>query len=296
MRPQVPTEAADPATSDIDSRDSLGVLELINDADQVVPAAVRAALPWLAQVVDAAVESLRAGGRVHYAGAGTSGRLGVLDAVELPGTYGVEPGRFVAHLAGGPTGFTDPAEDVEDDEGLGRADLAGVRREDLVVGVTASGCTPYVAGALRAAREAGARTALVSCHPQAALASEVDVHVCLDTGPEVIAGSTRMKAGTAQKLALHSLSTAVMVRLGRTYSHFMVGVTASNAKLRERVLRLLAEATGADEERCARTLAAADGDARTALVVLLAGVSVDQARAALAVSGGRVRDALTRLS
>lgn len=292
---QAPTERRNPDTVDIDLMDTLGVLQLINDADRTVPDAVRAALPELARVVDAAVAALRGGGRMHYAGAGTSGRLAVLDAAELPPTYAIEPDRFTAHHAGGTAAFDSAVEDVEDDEALGMADLRAVGPGDVVVGLSASGRTPYVRGALRAARAAGAWTALVSSNPQAPLANQAEVHVCLDTGAEVIAGSTRMKAGTAQKLALHSLSTAVMVRLGRTYSNLMVSMTATNGKLRGRLLRILAEASGLAEERCADALTAADGEVRTALVALLADVDVTIARAALAHADDVVRDALALL-
>ncbi|MGH8970402.1 MAG: N-acetylmuramic acid 6-phosphate etherase [Actinomycetes bacterium] len=292
---RAPTERRNPATLDIDRLDTLGVLECVNDADQDVPAAVRAALPELARVVDAAVEALRRGGQVHYVGAGTSGRLGMLDAAELPPTYAIEPGRFVAHNAGGLTALASAVEGVEDDEALGAADVRDVGADDVVVGLTASGRTPYVRGALRAARAAGARTALVSSNPDAPLVGDADVHVCLDTGPEVIAGSTRMKAGTAQKLVLHSLSTAVMIRLGRTYSNLMVSMAATNGKLRGRMLRILAEATGLDDERCARVLQEADGEVKTALVALLADVPVGAARGALADTGDVVRDALSCL-
>lgn len=290
-----PTEERNPATLDIDQLHTRDVLAAINDADQSVPLAVRAALPELARLVDAAVDALRTGGRVHYVGAGTSGRLAVLDAAEVPPTYAIEPDRFVAHHAGGLTALTSAVEGVEDDEALGAADLGDVGPADVVVGLTASGRTPYVRGALRAARMRGACTALVSSNPQAPLAGDADVHVCLDTGPEVITGSTRMKAGTAQKLVLHTFSTAVMVRLGRTHSNLMVSVTATNGKLRGRMLRILAEATGLDEERCTRALEAADGQVKTALVMLLADVPVDDARRALTDTDDVVHGALSRL-
>lgn len=292
---QAPTERRNMTTLDIDQLDTRGVLECINEADQTVPAVVRAAIPQLVVVVDAAVDALRRGGRVHYFGAGTSGRLGVLDAAELPPTYAIGPDRFVAHHAGGVSALADAVEDVEDDEDLALAAAATVGPDDLVVGLTASGRTPYVGAALRLARAAGAHTALVSSNPLAPLAAAADVHVCLDTGPEVVAGSTRMKAGTAQKLVLHSLSTAVMIRLGRTYSNLMVSMVATNGKLRGRLLRILVEATGLDENECAQALRAADGDVKVALVCLLATVPVDDARAALTDVDGVVRDALDLL-
>ncbi len=271
------------------------MLECINDADRTVPDVVRAAIPDLVQVVDAAVESLRQGGRVHYVGSGTSGGLGVLDAAELFPTYGIGAHRFVAHHAGGLTALANGVTDVEDDEGLAAADAATFRARDLVVGLAASGRTPYVGAALRAARAAGARTALVSCNPLAPLAAAADIHVCLDTGPEVVAGSTRMKAGTAQKLALHSVSTAVMIRLGRTYSNLMVNMAATNEKLRARLRQILVEATGLDDDQCSRLLAEADGDPKVALVAQLGAGSVEDARTALTKTDGRVRDAIDLL-
>lgn len=291
-RVDAPTELRNPRTREIDVVPTLEMLRLINTEDAMVPRAVAAVLPELARAVDLAVEALRAGGRMHYFGAGTSGRIGVMDAAELPPTYAIEPERVVAHHAGGFTALGQALEDVEDDEEDGAADAADVRRGDVVVGLAASGRTPYVAGALRAARAAGAATVLVSANPNAPLASAVDVHVGVDTGPEAIAGSTRMKAGTAQKLVLNALSTAVMVRLGRTYSNLMVGVLATNAKLRGRVVTILMEATGADAGTCAAVLAEADGDARVALVSLLSDAPVARAAWAVTEADGAVRKAL----
>lgn len=290
-----PTERRNPATTDIDTWDTRAVLECINDADQTVPDAVRAAIPELVHVVDAAVDSLSRGGKVHYVGSGTSGGLGVLDAAELAPTYAIDADRFVAHHAGGLTALAKGLTDVEDDEALAAADAATFGPDDLVVGLTASGRTPYVGAALRAARAAGARTALLSCNPEAPLAAAADLHVCVDTGPEVVAGSTRMKAGTAQKLALHSLSTAVMIRLGRTYSNLMVNMVATNEKLRGRALRMLVEATGLADDECAEALVSADGEVTVALVSLLAAAPADEARRAVAQAGGVVREALERL-
>jgi len=290
-----PTEQRNPATTDIDTWDTRAVLECINDADRTVPDVVRAAIPELVHVVDAAVDSLRRGGRVHYVGSGTSGGLGVLDAAELAPTYDIGADRFVAHHAGGLTALANGVTDVEDDEELAAADAVTFGPHDLVVGLAASGRTPYVGAALRAARAAGARTALLSCNPAAPLAATADVHVCLDTGPEVVTGSTRMKAGTAQKLVLHSLSSAVMIRLGRTYSNLMVNLVATNEKLRARLRQILVDATGLDDDRCSLMLAEADGDLKVALVALLGAVSVEDARTALTRGDGRVRDAIDLL-
>ncbi|MFF2041460.1 N-acetylmuramic acid 6-phosphate etherase [Kitasatospora sp. NPDC058170] len=287
-----PTEGRNPRSADIDRLDSLGILRLVNAEDATVPAVVAAALPVLARAVDAAVDALRAGGTVHYVGAGSSGRYAVLDAAELPPTYGLEPGRFRTHLAGGPDALTRAAEGAEDCEQAGREALADVAAGDVVLGLAASGRTPYVAGALAAARAAGAVTVLVSADPQAPLATLADLHVCVPTGPEVVTGSTRMKAGTAQKLVLHGFSTAVMVRLGRTYSNLMSDVAAGNRKLVARTLTLLAQASGAEPAACRAALDAAGGELKPALVVLLSGATPEAARAALAAAGGTVRGAL----
>ena len=287
-----PTEERNPDTVDIDGRSTIDMLRLINDEDAKVPGAVRAVLPALAAAVDLATAALRGGRRVHYFGAGTSGRIAVLDAAELIPTYDLDPSLVVAHHAGGAQAMDRPVENVEDDETAGAAEAAELEPGDVAVGLTASGRTPYVLGALRRARSRGAGTVLMSANPDAGFAAEVDVHVGVATGPEVIAGSTRMKAGTAQKLLLNAFSTALMVRLERTYSNLMVAVAARNDKLRGRVVRILVEATGLDPRTCALAAQRADGDCRVALVSLLAGVPVSTARQALAASSGAVRPAL----
>ncbi|MFE5341407.1 N-acetylmuramic acid 6-phosphate etherase [Isoptericola sp. NPDC056578] len=289
-----PTEERNPRTTDIDLLPPADVVRLIMDEDAGVASVVRAERFRVTQAVELAVEAIRAGGRVHYAGAGTSGRLGVLDAVELLPTYGVGPEWFDAHLAGGPDAMTVSAEGAEDDAEAGRRDLDHVGPHDLVVGLAASGRTPYVGGALDLARERGARTALVSANPAAPLADRADVAILLDTGPEAVTGSTRMKAATAQKIVLNTFSTATMIRLGKTYSNLMVDVRASNAKLRARLVRLLSQATGLAPEVCAPVLADAGGEVQVALVMLLAGVDAEPARAALD-GGDGVRGALARL-
>jgi N-acetylmuramic acid 6-phosphate etherase len=292
-RVESPTEARNPDTADIDVLPTLQVLEQINAEDRVVAPAVAQVLPVLADAVDAALSRYRAGGCIHYFGAGTSGRIAVADAAELPPTFSSEPGRIIAHQAGG--AVETAAEDAEDDAEAGAADAAGLRAQDVAIGLTASGRTPYVAGALRAARRADALTVLVSANPNAPLAGDADFHIGVDTGPEAIAGSTRMKAGTAQKLVLNSFSTALMVRDGKTYSNLMVDMTPANAKLRGRVLRILMDASDHDEARCAAALAAADGNTKVALVCLLADVDVPAAIAALEAAGGGVRAALAKL-
>jgi N-acetylmuramic acid 6-phosphate etherase len=291
-----PTESRNPRTVDIDRVSTLDVVRLINAEDATVPAAVAAVLPELARAADLAVEVVRAGGRVHYVGAGTSGRLATLDAAELVPTFNTPPDWFVAHHAGGPAALVRAIEDVEDQAGGGEEQIREhATAADLVLGVTASGRTPFVMGALRAAHEMGARTVLVSNNPGAPVPAGVDVLIALDTGPEAIAGSTRMKAGNSQKLVLTSFSTAVMVRLGRTYSNLMVSVRATNAKLRGRTVRILREATGLDERACTDALAEAGGDLKVALVHLLSGVPAARAAEALDAADGHVRHALAAL-
>ncbi len=299
VRVNSPTETRNPRTTDIDLLPSSDILRMINAEDRVVPDAVREVLPQLAVAVDLAVHALRSGGRVHYVGAGTSGRLAVLDAAELMPTYNVPPDLFVVHQAGGEAAFAHALEGAEDDAEAGASAIeraAGAR--DFVLGLTASGRTPYVIGALSAARRLGATTALVSANPSnlETCREQADVALAVDTGPEVIAGSTRMKAGSAQKLVLNAFSTAVMVRLGRTYSNLMVSMQASNAKLRGRTVTILREATGADDLTCERALSEAEGEVKTALVTLLAGVDTHRARQALDEADGHVRAALSELT
>ena len=285
------TEQRNPRTTGIDTVSAEDVLRLLNAEDATVPGAVASALPVLALVVDKVVDCVRAGGRVHYFGAGTSGRMAVLDAAEVVPTFGLE-GVFIAHHAGGSQALGTAVEDAEDDTELGAKDAGSVTAADVAVGITASGRTPYVAGALGVARLAGAVTVLISSNPIAPLAGLADYLVVADTGPEAIAGSTRLKAATAQKLLLNARSTAAMVRLGRTFSNLMVSLSGANAKLRARQLRILAEASGADEATCRSQLALCGGDLRLALLCLLSGLEPDAAAKALGAAGGSVRAAL----
>ncbi|WP_106177706.1 N-acetylmuramic acid 6-phosphate etherase [Prauserella shujinwangii] len=288
-----PTEQRNPRTTDIDTMSTQAILAAINTEDRLVPDAVRKVLPELAEAVDHATEAIRTGHRVHYVGAGTSGRLAVLDAAELAPTFNVPPDWFIAHHAGGERALRHAVENAEDDARTGAAELSSsVSPGDFVLGLTASGRTPYVLGALLAAQRRGARTALVSGNPGAVTPPGLDVEITVDTGPEAIAGSTRMKAGTAQKIILTAFSTATMVKLGRTYSNLMVSMRATNAKLRGRTVRILHEATGMDPEVCAEALNEAGGDLKVALVHLLSGVDVEVADEALAASDGHVRKAL----
>jgi N-acetylmuramic acid 6-phosphate etherase len=292
LRAAFRTEERNPRTADIDVMPTEDVLRLLNAEDATVAGAVAAALPVLALVVDQVVQCVRDGGQVHYFGAGTSGRMAVLDAAEVVPTFGLQQGIFIAHHAGGDRAIGTAKEDAEDDTALGASDAAAVSAADIAVGVTASGHTPYVGGALTAARAAGAVTVLVSSNPAASLRTLADYFVMADTGPEAIAGSTRLKAATAQKFVLNALSTAAMVRLGRTYSNLMVSLSGTNAKLRRRQLIILMEATGADEESCRAQLARCDGDLRLALLCLLSGLEPVSAAAALDRAEGSVRIAL----
>jgi N-acetylmuramic acid 6-phosphate etherase len=290
-----PTEQRNPRTLAIDAVGTSEILQMLNNEDARVAGAVGAVIPELTKAVDAAVEAVRGGGRVHYFGAGTSGRLAVLDAAELLPTFHVPDGLVVAHHAGGMEALLRAVENVEDSEDGGALDAAAVTGQDLVVGLAASGSTPYVAGALKAARAAGATTVLITSNPDAPLAPLADIVIAADTGPEVIAGSTRLKAGTAQKMILNAFSTTLMIKLGRTWSNLMVDLVATNKKLRGRMLRILAEATGADEAACEAALAEADGELKPALVHLLTGAPIAEARAALDSAQGRVATALAEL-
>ena len=287
-----PTEERHPGTHALDSMSTLELLTALNDEDARVAPAVLQVLPALASAVDLAVERIRAGGTVHYFGAGTSGRLAVIDAAELMPTFNAPVGLFVAHHAGGAEALLTAVENAEDDAELGAQEASMVGPRDVVVGLTASGRTPYVAGALAAASARGALTVLITANPHSELAGTVGYLLAVDTGPEVITGSTRLKAGTAQKLVLNSFSTAVMVRLGRTWSNLMVDMVATNAKLRGRVIRILCEATGADELAARHALERASGELKPALLSLLAEVEPHAARVALEHHQGSVAQAL----
>lgn len=293
--PPPPTEQRHPSGEDLDGMSAIEVLRLMNTEDRRAVDAVAEALPAVARLVELAVTRVRDGGSVHYFGAGTSGRLAVLDAAELRPTYSLPAGVVVAHIAGGPAALTEAIEDAEDSWETGAADAAVVRPGDVVVGLAASGSTPYVGGALEQARTVGAATALVACNPAPRLADLADVLVVADTGPEVVAGSTRLKAGTAEKLVINGFSTALMIALGHTWRGLMVSVVATNAKLRDRTGAILAEALGVDAATAADLLARAGGDLKAAIVTGVAEVDLADARTALAVAGGSVAGALQAL-
>lgn len=271
---------------------TLGVLELINAEDRTVAAAVGAVLPEVARAVELAAERWRRGGRVVLFGAGTSGRLAALDAAELGPTFGVPPTRYLARMAGGAGAFQVAVEGAEDDLAAGEAAAADLTADDLAIGIAASGRTPWVIGAMRGARARGAATVGLACVARPALGEEVDVAIAVETGAEVLAGSTRMKAGTAQKLVLNAFSTALMTRLGKVYRNLMVDVQVTNAKLRRRAVRLVAEIAGVEEAVAERALDEAGREVKTAVVVLKLGVGVGEARERLVAVDGVLSRAL----
>jgi N-acetylmuramic acid 6-phosphate etherase len=280
---RVATESGGNPHAGYEARETIELVELMNDADATVPAAIREAAPAIAETIDEVVERLRSGGRLVYVGAGSSGRIAALDASECEATFSTAPGLVVALVAGGEAAPALVQAGAEDDRAAGARDVAGagVGQLDAVVGVSASGSTPYVLGALEAAAGAGSRTACIVSLPSSELAAICDHEIAVVVGPEFIAGSTRLKAGTAQKLVLNAISTISMIRLGKTYGNLMVDVAPANAKLRDRVRRIVGEATGASASDVDAALAAADGDTRVAIVSLLADVDAESARARL---------------
>lgn len=288
------SEARNPDSQDIDLLPTPAILEKINAADREVPEAVSKVLPQVAEAVESIVAAFKAGGRLIYMGAGTSGRLGILDAVECPPTYGVEEEMVVALIAGGEDAVYRAQEGAEDDPELGKSDLQGINLApcDVVVGIAASGRTPYVIGGLRYARELGCTTVALSCNSTAAIAEEADIAILPEVGPEILTGSTRMKAGSAQKLVLNMLTTASMIRLGKSFYNLMVDVKATNAKLIGRTRRIVMEATGVSLEEADRVLSQCDHNAKLAIMVLLSGLDRAGAERALEESNGFLRLAL----
>jgi N-acetylmuramic acid 6-phosphate etherase len=298
------TETRNPATTDIDTVSTLEMVRLMNAEDARVAKVVAAELPQVAEAIDRIAarmrkechpERSRRRGRLIYIGAGTSGRLGILDAVECPPTFGTSPDRVVGLIAGGERAITKAVEGAEDDPSAGARDIAAlhVSALDSVVGIAASGATPYVLGGLKEARRRGALTVSLACNRPAPIQEIAEVNIAPIVGPEVITGSTRLKAGTAQKMVLNMLSTGVMVRLGKTYGNLMVDVQATNAKLQERARRIVMQACGVSETEACAALDACGGEVKTAIVMLLGEVvDVAEARARLDAAQGVVRRAL----
>jgi N-acetylmuramic acid 6-phosphate etherase len=288
------TEAYRSELAGIDQLPTAEIVRLMAEEDAKVPAAVAACGTEVATAIDGIAARMERGGRLVYVGAGTPGRLGAVDASECPPTFSTSPDQVVALIAGGPTALTRAIEGAEDDPKAGRADLIGIglTAVDTVVGISASGRTPYVAGALRYAREVGAFTVALACNAGSLIGHIAEVRIEVVVGPELIAGSTRLKAGTAQKLVLNMLSTVSMVRLGKTYGNLMVDLRASNDKLRARAQRIVSLATGRNDVEVSKALRDADGTVKTAIVMLLRDVDRAEADRRLAATEGRLRAAL----
>jgi len=288
------TEQRNPRTMDLDTLGVAETLARISAEDRTVPDAVARELPWIEKAVGLVVESFREGGRLVYVGAGTSGRLGVLDASECPPTFGSDPEQVLGVIAGGPGALVRAVEGAEDreDEGVASIHELQVGPKDTVIGIAASRRTPFVVAALRAARARGARTAYVTCTPREEFTLDVDVAICPVVGPEVLMGSTRMKAGTAQKLVLNMITTASFLRMGKAYENMMVDLRATSRKLVERSRRTVMTVTGVDYDAAANAIEAAGKSVKTAIVMLKLGCTRAEAEARLAASGGFVRAAL----
>ena len=288
------TERRSDAHRDLDLWDTRDIVAAMNDLDGGVIEAVRARTDEISAAIEVIVESLRAGGRLIYAGAGSAGRLGVLDAAECGPTFSVEPGKVLAVVAGGADAVARAVEAAEDDydAGCDAISMLGTGPDDVVVGISASGRTPYVLGAIETARARGASTVGIANNEDSPLSSLAHVGIDIVTGPELVAGSTRLKAGTAQKLVLNMLSTISMIRLGRTYGNLMIDVRVSNDKLRARAAAIISEITGASTDDAVRALDAAGGQAKTAVVMVAAGLDADAAAALLLAHDGHLRSAL----
>lgn len=291
---EMATETRNPRTMNLDEMTPLEIVTAMNQEDQEVPLAIREVLPQIAKAVSVIEQAFLAGGRLFYMGAGTSGRLGVLDASECPPTFGVDPGMVVGLIAGGERAFTKAVEGAEDSRELGREDLMeyGLNAKDVVVGIAASGRTPYVLGGLEYARESGCYTIAIACNRGSAIGQAAELAIEVQPGPEVLTGSTRLKAGTVQKLILNMLSTASMVRIGKAYKNLMVDVVQSNEKLRKRAENIVMDATGVERELARKTIDEADGKVKTAITMILADCDAKTAAELLEKANGHVRDAI----
>lgn len=294
MLDKLTTEAPNPESANIDALDSLGIVRLMNAQDALVAQAVGAEAEAIAKAIDVIAARLHTGGRLIYVGAGTSGRLGVLDASECPPTFNSPPGQVVGVIAGGYDALTRAIEGAEDHPELAETDLKQLRvsSQDVVVGIATSGRTPYVLGAIHYAKSVGAFTIGFSCNSVSAVTEAAELAITPIVGPEVISGSTRLKAGTATKMVLNMLTTGAMVRIGKTFGNLMVDLRATNSKLRERTRRIVQQLTGLDAQAAQQLLDQCGGELKTALVCQLRGVDPDAARALLAQHGGQVRAAL----
>ena len=290
----LPTEQRNPNTADIDRISTLEMVRRINDEDKKVALAVERELESIARAVDAAYEALRDGGRLIYCGCGTSGRLGVLDAAECPPTYSVDPGMVMGVMAGGESAMFRAAEGAEDNAQAGREDMERIHlsARDLLVGIAASGRTPYVLGAMAYAHEIGARTVALTCNKNSEMNAAADIPIGVETGPEVITGSTRMKSGTAEKMVLNMLSTGAMIRLGKVYGNLMVDVMPTNEKLVRRAISIVSTAAGVEEELARQTLEQCGFSVKTAIVMLVRGLNAQEAEKRLKEHGGVIAKVL----
>ncbi|MEY0766213.1 MULTISPECIES: N-acetylmuramic acid 6-phosphate etherase [Providencia] len=288
------TESRNEASTNIDQLSTAKMLKVINDEDKLVPLAVEKVLPEIAQLVDKVAEAFLKGGRLIYSGAGTSGRLGILDASECPPTYGTPHEQVVGLIAGGHQAIFRAVENAEDKPELGEQDLKDIQfnKNDVLVGIAASGRTPYVLGALAYARQIGATTAAISCNPNSPVANSADIAITPVVGPEVVTGSSRMKAGTAQKLVLNMITTGAMIRIGKVFGNLMVDVEATNAKLIERQTKIVMEATQCDRNTAESALQQCDRHCKTAILMVLSGLNADEARQLLSNNNGFIRTAL----
>ena len=288
------TERRNPRTMQLDTMSELEIVTAMNDEDARVPLAIAKKLPEIAQAARWAVEAFEQGGRLFYMGAGTSGRLGVLDAAECPPTFGVDPGMVVGLIAGGEKAFIKAVEGAEDSRELGRQDLEShhLTQKDFVIGIAASGRTPYVLGGLAYAKETGCQTAAIACNPGSAIGKAADLAIEVEVGPEVLTGSTRLKSGTAQKLILNMISTASMVRTGKAYQNLMVDVMQTNEKLHTRAENIVMDATGVERAEARRAIDAAGGSVKCAITMLLANCTAQEAKRRLEAAGGHVRTAI----
>ena len=288
------TESRNTNTMHLDTMTALEVVTVMNREDEKVPQAIARVLPQIARVAELARDAIAAGGRVIYMGAGTSGRLGVLDAVECPPTFGVPYGTVIGLVASGANAFDRPIEDAEDDPEEGRRDLqaVGFNEKDLLIGIAASGRTPYVLGGLALGKELGCRTAAIVCNANSPMAAAAEIAIEVFPGPECVTGSTRLKAGTCQKLILNMISTAAMVLCGKVYQNLMVDVEPSNAKLVVRARHIVMEATGCDQAAAEAALTQAEGHAKTAITMILADCSAEEAKLRLEKAQGHVRMAI----
>ena len=290
------SETRNPQTMDLDALPTLELVHRFNQQDTLVAQAVKETLPAVARAVDAAADALKAGGRIIYMGAGTSGRLGVLDASECPPTFGVPHGLGIGLIAGGPGALLKAVEGAEDSQQLGEDDLRAlnVTAQDLVVGLAASGRTPYVIGGLKYARQVGCVTVAISCNPDSPIAREADIAISPVVGPEALTGSTRLKSGTAQKLVLNMISTGAMVKFGKVYQNLMVDMKATNVKLVDRACRMVVEATGITREEAEALLKQTDFEVKPAILMALTGLNAEDPRAKLSAHQGFLRAALER--